>query len=142
MRSVVAKMWPTIAEGGEVRLFRSHRDDYPDGGQLRDFVYVKDAARVVVWLLDHPRVSGLFNVGTGQARSFADLAQATFAAAGREPRIAYIDMPAEIRGAYQYFTEARLERLRAAGYAHPFTSLEAGIEDYVRGYLATADPYR
>ena len=142
MRSVIAKIWPTVRDGGEVELFRSHRDDYADGGQLRDFIYVKDAASVVVWLLDNPAVSGLFNVGTGQARSFADLASATFAAAGRAPRIAYVDMPDEIRNAYQYFTQARLDRLRAAGYAAPFTSLEAGIEDYVRGYLATPDPYR
>ncbi len=113
-----------------------------DGGQTRDFVYVRDCVDEMLWLYDHPEVSGLFNVGTGQARSFADLAAAVYRALGNEPRIDYIDTPVAIRDKYQYFTEARMERIRTAGYAKPPTSLEDGVRDYVQTYLAAADPYR
>jgi ADP-L-glycero-D-manno-heptose 6-epimerase len=139
--SVALKNFREAADAGEAVLFRSHNPDYRDGGQMRDFVWVGDCADVVTWLLDSPNVNGLFNVGTGKARSFADLATAVFRALGREPRIAYVDTPVAIRDKYQYFTEARMERLRAAGYAKPFTALEDGVAAYVRDYLATADPY-
>jgi ADP-L-glycero-D-manno-heptose 6-epimerase len=142
MKSVAAQIWPDVARGQAVRLFRSHRDDYADGGQLRDFVYVRDAADVVAWLLERGDVSGVFNLGSGRARSFKDMAEAVFAAAGREPQIEYIDMPEALQGRYQYFTEARMERLRTAGYEGQFTALEDGIGDYVRGFLSQADQYR
>jgi ADP-L-glycero-D-manno-heptose 6-epimerase len=142
MKSVVAQIWPTVIAGETIKLFRSHRPDYQDGGQLRDFVHVQDAAKVATWLLAVPQVSGVYNLGTGVARSFRDLALATFAAAERNPSISYIDTPEVIRDKYQYFTEARMERLRALGYNAPFLSIEAGVGEYVRGYLATPDPYR
>jgi len=142
MRSVVAKIWPDIAAGAPVRLFRSYRDDYPDGGQKRDFVYVRDVAKVVAWLFQRGDVSGLFNLGSGTARSFHDLASAGFRAAGKTPRIEFIDMPDGLERQYQYFTEARMERLRGAGYTAPFTSVEDGVADYVTGYLSRPDPYR
>jgi ADP-L-glycero-D-manno-heptose 6-epimerase len=103
---------------------------------------VRDCVDVVLWLLDNPQVSGLFNLGTGQARSWLDLAQALFAAAGRPPAIEFIEMPATLVEKYQYFTQARMDRLRSAGYQPAFTSLEEGIADYVRHYLAADDPYR
>lgn len=141
-KSIAAQIWPQVARGHAVQLFRSHNPDYPDGGQLRDFIYVKDVADVVRWLVDNPQVSGLYNLGSGQARSFADMAQAVFKAAGRPARIDYIDMPSAIRARYQYRSEAAMERLRAAGYAAPFTSLEDGVADYVGRYLSQADPHR
>jgi len=142
MKSVAAQIWPQAGKGETVRLFKSHRPGVADGGQLRDFVYVRDAAEVVAWLLETPGVSGVFNLGSGKARSFADLASAVFRAAGQIPRIDYFDMPEAIREKYQYFTEADIGRLRRAGFAAPMTSLEDGIADYVRRYLAAADPYR
>jgi ADP-L-glycero-D-manno-heptose 6-epimerase len=142
MKSVVAQIWPQVAAGETVTLFKSHRPDYADGGQLRDFVYVRDASGVVGWLLDNEPVSGIFNLGSGRARSFADLAHAVFTAAGREPRIQYRDMPAEIRDKYQYFTEADMNRLLTAGYDQPLTPLEEGVGDYVKRYLSQPDPYR
>ncbi len=141
MRSVVCKAYEKITATGGLKLFRSERPDYPDGGQKRDFISVKDCVEVMWWLLENPQVGGLFNVGTGRARTWNDLAAAVFAAMGREPRIDYVDMPAALRGKYQYFTEARMDRLRAAGYAAPMTSLEDAVRDYVTGYLATDDPY-
>jgi ADP-L-glycero-D-manno-heptose 6-epimerase len=142
MKSVVAQIWPDVAAGRTVRLFKSHRPDIADGGQLRDFVYVRDVVDVIEWLAERPAVSGVFNLGSGRARSFRELAEATFAAAGKPPQIEYRPMPAELQGRYQYFTEARMERLRAAGYDGQFTSLEDGVADYVRGYLSKPDPYR
>ena len=111
-------------------------------GQLRDFVYVRDCVDVVLWLLDNPQVSGLFNLGTGKARSWLDLAKALFAATGRKPAIEFIEMPPVLIEKYQYFTQARMDRLRSAGYERAFTSLEEGITDYVHHYLAAEDPYR
>ena len=140
-RSVVSQIFPHASKGLAVHLFRSYHPDYKDGGQLRDFIYVKDCVKVVLWLLDNPTVNGLFNVGTGKARSFEDLARATFAAVGKEPRLSYIDMPEEIKGKYQYFTEAKMERLRAAGYDKSFFTLEEGVKDYVQNYLMQADAY-
>jgi ADP-L-glycero-D-manno-heptose 6-epimerase len=142
MKSVVAQIWPKVAAGEAVSLFRSHHPDYADGGQLRDFVFVNDVVDIIEWLLETPSVSGIFNAGSGQARSFADLARATFAAAGQEPRIGYVDMPEVIRDRYQYFTEAKMDRIRAAGFPGQSTPLEEGVRRYVQGFLATEDPYR
>ncbi len=142
MRSVVAQKYPAAAEGRPVTLFCSDHPDYPDGGQRRDFVYVDDCVDVVLWLLDRPEVSGIFNLGTGEARTFEDLARALCAAVGSEPSIEFIEMPPAIRDRYQYFTQARMDRLREAGYQRPFTSLEEGVRAYVQGFLAQPDPYR
>ncbi|MFN9032395.1 MAG: ADP-glyceromanno-heptose 6-epimerase [Alphaproteobacteria bacterium] len=142
MRSVATQIWPSVRDGQSVQLFKSYREGVPDGGQKRDFVYVRDVADVVAWLLASPEVNGVFNLGSGKARTFEDLARAVFAAAGKPPQIDYIPMPATLRDRYQYFTEARMQRLAQAGYSGGFTTLEAGIEDYVRGFLATDDPYR
>jgi ADP-L-glycero-D-manno-heptose 6-epimerase len=141
MKSVAAQIWPDVAAGRSVRLFKAYREGVADGGQLRDFVYVRDVVEVIEWLASRPDVSGVFNLGSGRARSFKDMAEAVFRAAGKPPQIDYIPMPEAIRDRYQYFTEARLERLRAAGYDGQFTSLEDGIADYARGYLAQPDPY-
>ncbi|CAN5267461.1 ADP-glyceromanno-heptose 6-epimerase [soil metagenome] len=142
MKSVVAQIWPKVAAGEAVTLFRSHKPEYADGGQMRDFVFVDDVVDIVVWLLENPAIFGVFNAGSGQARSFLDLAKATFAAAGKTPAIAYVDTPEVIRDKYQYFTEAKMDRLRAAGYAGQSTPLEEGVRRYVQDYLATTDPYR
>ena len=142
MKSVAAQVWPSVRDGNAVQLFRSYREGIPDGGQKRDFVYVRDVADVVAWLLATPEVNGVFNLGSGQARSFEDLARAVFAASGQPAQIDYIPMPTAIRDHYQYFTEARMERLVSAGYSGAFTSLEDGVAEYVRSYLATDDPYR
>ncbi len=141
MKSVAAQIWPDVSHGRAVKLFKSYRPCVEDGGQLRDFVYVRDVVDVVEWLASRPDVSGVFNLGSGRARSFKELAEAVFAAAGAAPQIDYVPMPLSLRDRYQYFTEAKLERLRAAGYDGQFTSLEDGIGDYVRGYLASADPH-
>lgn len=125
-----------------MRLFKSHHPDYADGGQLRDFVYVRDCVDVVLWLLDHPDVSGIFNVGSGQARSFADLITALYRAVGRKPEIDYVNMPDLLRAKYQYFTQGQMDRLRAAGYTAPMTGLEDGVADYVHRFLSQPDPYR
>jgi len=132
MQSVVSKVYPLVEAGKPVHLFKSHNPGYADGGQLRDFVYVKDCVAVVVWLLRNPAVSGLFNVGSGAARSFLDLVKAVGAAVGRESDIRFIDTPVEFRDKYQYFTRADMTKLRAAGFDHPFHSLEDGVRDYVR----------
>jgi ADP-L-glycero-D-manno-heptose 6-epimerase len=142
MQSVVARNYEAVRDGAPMRLFRSYRPDYADGGQLRDFIYVRDCVDVMLWLLAHPNVSGLFNVGTGKARSWLDLSAALLRACGREPQVEFIDMPAALIDKYQYFTQARMQRLRAAGFSQPFTSLEEGVTDYVQRYLAGADPFR
>ena len=142
MQSVAARKFAAAAAGEPVSLFRSHRPDCADGAQKRDFVYVADCVAVMLWLLDNPAVNGLYNVGTGEARTFADLAAALQAACGKPSDIVYVDMPPEVRDRYQYFTRAAVGRLRAAGYAAPFRSLEEGIADYVARFLATGDPYR
>lgn len=135
MRSVVHQIYPVAARGEAVRLFKSDNPDYSDGGQLRDFIYVKDCCTVVKNMLAARELSGIYNVGTGTARSFADLAAAVFTAIGHESRIDYFDMPEALRGRYQYFTEADTSKLRAAGFAPSFHDLESGVEDYVRSYL-------
>ena len=132
MQSLVSKAHAAVARGEPVTLFRSHHPDYADGGQLRDFIAVRDCVAVMLWLLDNPGVSGLFNLGTGRARSFADLAAAVFSALGKPPNVVYVDTPSELRDKYQYFTQAEMKRLRAAGYDAAFLSLEEGVADYVR----------
>ncbi len=141
MASVIFKSFNQINDCGKVKLFRSHRPDYKDGGQLRDFIYVKDICKVISFFMDRPELSGLFNLGTGKARSFADLAHATFSAMGVEPNIEYIDMPLSIRDKYQYFTQAEMEKLRGIGYTEEFYSLEDGAADYVQNYLKPHQVY-
>jgi ADP-L-glycero-D-manno-heptose 6-epimerase len=141
MISVVKRKYDEIAAGGPARLFRSDRPGLPDGAQARDFIHVDDVVDVMLWLLATPTVSGLFNVGTGSARTYLDLANAVADAAGQDRRVEFVDMPAELRGQYQSFTQASTDRLRAAGYPGQFTTLEAGIARYVRGHLARPDPY-
>ncbi len=142
MKSVVAQIHPDAAAGGPVRLFESHHPDYPDGGQMRDFVHVDDGVGVVLWLLDHPEVDGLFNVGSGTARTFEDLARAVFESLGSEPRIEYVPTPEQIRDRYQYFTKADMRKLREAGYPHEPIPLEDGVRSYVQEYLEAEDPFR
>jgi ADP-L-glycero-D-manno-heptose 6-epimerase len=142
MRSVVSQIWPDVTAGRTVKLFRSYHPDYSHGGQMRDFVHVRDTVDVVLWLIKQEGVSGLYNLGSGQARSFNDLAEAVFRAAGRSPQIDYIEMPKALRGRYQYYTEARVDRLRSAGYDRPMTDLDAGVSDYIRRHLSQGDPYR
>jgi ADP-L-glycero-D-manno-heptose 6-epimerase len=142
MISVVKVKYDEIAAGQPARLFRSLRPELPDGGQARDFIWVGDVVDAMLWLLDTPSVCGLFNLGTGIARSYLDLAHAVADAAGRPRDIAFIDTPAALQKQYQSYTCARTERLRAAGYGTAFTSLEDGIARYVRTYLSQADPYR
>jgi ADP-L-glycero-D-manno-heptose 6-epimerase len=141
MRSVIHKSFGQIKEKGKVALFKSHRPEFTDGGQMRDFVYVKDCVDVLWWLFINREVCGIFNLGTGKARTWNDLVTAVFSAMGIEPRIDYIDMPESIRNQYQYFTEACMEKLRAAGYTAPFTALEDAVRDYVVNYLQKPDPY-
>jgi len=131
MRSVVHKSFDQIMKTGEISLFKSYRDDFADGEQLRDFIYVNDVVAVTLFFLEQPRVGGLFNCGTGRARSWKDLALAVFKSMNREPRIQFIEMPEVLKGKYQYFTQADVRKLRAAGYAKPFMELEDGVQDYV-----------
>lgn len=142
MQSLVAKNFRGIMAGEPVTLFKSHRADFRDGEQLRDFIYVADCAAVMLWMLEHRPHSGLFNLGTGQARSFADLMRATARVLGKEAAIEFRDMPEAIRPNYQYFTQASMQKLRAAGYTRAFHSLEEGVADYVARFLAGDDIYR
>ena len=135
MASVIWHTYRQIKETGGMKLFRSHRPDFKDGQQSRDFIYVKDVLKVMSFLYQQRPKNGLYNLGTGQARTFLDLASNTFMAMGLEPKIDFVDTPADIRDTYQYFTEANMAKLHSVGYAEPFYSLEAGIEDYVKGYL-------
>jgi ADP-L-glycero-D-manno-heptose 6-epimerase len=142
MMSVLARRFDDIKAGSVVQLFKSGRDGIADGDQRRDFIYVDDVVRVMMWLLATPSVSGLFNVGTGKARSFRDLMLSTYAALGTLPNIQYVDMPEAIRGSYQYFTQSEVERLQRAGYNGGFTGLEDAVGTYVRNYLDSADRFR
>ncbi len=142
MKSLVAKNTAPIAQSSTIKLFKSYKDGFADGQQLRDFVYVKDCVAVMMWLMAHRQVSGVFNLGTGQARSFVDLMQAIGAAVHKPVNIEFVDMPESIRPNYQYFTQANMAKLRAAGYDRPMTSLEDGVRDYVQSHLQQADPYR
>ena len=141
MRSVVCQVFPNARDGDAATLFKSHHPDYEDGGQRRDFMWVGDCVDIVMWLLDNQTVSGIYNCGTGKARSFAELTSAVYRALGKKPKIKYVPTPADIRAKYQYFTEARMERLAKAGYMRRFTSVEEGVARYVRGHLMAADPY-
>ena len=141
MISVVKVKHDEVAAGGAAKLFKSDRPGLADGAQSRDFIWVGDVVDVMLWLMDTPKVSGLFNLGTGRARTYLDLAHAVADAAGRPRNVEFIDMPLRLRGQYQSFTEAPMERLRAAGYGGQFTPLEDGIRRYVQDYLATPDPY-
>uniref|UniRef100_E6VM64 ADP-L-glycero-D-manno-heptose-6-epimerase n=1 Tax=Rhodopseudomonas palustris (strain DX-1) TaxID=652103 RepID=E6VM64_RHOPX len=142
MASVLARRFDDIKSGRVVQLFKSHRDGIADGDQRRDFIYVDDVVRVMMWLFASPGVSGIFNVGTSHARSFRDLILAAYAALGTPPQIEYIDMPEQIRGSYQYFTQSEGDRLRAAGYNGGFTPLEEAVASYVTGYLDRSDRFR
>jgi ADP-L-glycero-D-manno-heptose 6-epimerase len=139
--SVALKNFREVSDGGAAVLFRSHHPDYADGGQMRDFVWVDDCVKIMVWLMENPAASGLFNVGTGKARSFGDLARAIFKALNKQPEIRYVDTPLPIRDKYQYFTEAKMARLRHAGYSEAFTGLEQGVTRYVQDFLLKDDPY-
>lgn len=140
-KSVIAGIYPQILEKNFVRLFKSTDPQYEDGGQLRDFIWVEDCVDVILWFYNNPQYSGIFNVGTGKARSFNDLAKAVFAALHKTPKIEYFDMPETLRPKYQNFTEADMSRLRKIGYNKPFTSLEDGVRIYVQEYLSQDDPY-
>jgi len=142
MRSVIARNFHEVQSGAPLRLFRSYRAEYPDAGQKRDFVYVRDCVDVILWFLDNPKVSGLFNLGTGEARTWMDLAKAIYGSLGQPANVQIIDMPIELQAKYQYFTEARMDRLREVGYRRPFTSLENGVRDYLTNFLMAPDPYR
>jgi ADP-L-glycero-D-manno-heptose 6-epimerase len=142
MKSVLARRFDDIKAGRAVQLFKSHRARIADGDQRRDFIYVDDVVRVMMWLLATPSVSGLFNVGTGKARSFKDLILSAYAALGSKPNIQYIDMPEAIRDSYQYFTQSEADRLRGAGYNGGFTALEDAVALYVKNYLDAADRFR
>jgi ADP-L-glycero-D-manno-heptose 6-epimerase len=135
MASVIFHTVRQIKASGAMKLFRSHRPEYADGMQARDFIYIKDLVNMCLWLWEAGPASGLYNIGTGKARSFLDLATATFSAMGLKPNISYIDIPEDIRDTYQYFTEADMHKLRSAGYEPPCFSLEAGIKDYVQHFL-------
>jgi ADP-L-glycero-D-manno-heptose 6-epimerase len=135
MASVIFHSYNQARTTGKVKLFRSHKPGFGDGQQLRDFIYVEDVAAVCYWLMQHTIASGLYNLGTGKARTFEDLVKATFAGMGKTPLIEYIDIPEDIRDRYQYFTEADMSKLTAAGYHEPFHSLEEGVGDYVKNYL-------
>ena len=141
MMSLVAKRFEEARSGKPIRLFKSYRAGIADGEQKRDFIYVDDAVAVVRWLLETPTVSGIFNVGTGKARSFRDLMTAVFTALGKPPNIEYVDMPESIRDTYQYFTQADTRNLRRAGFAADFVTLEDGVKRYVRQYLDRADRF-
>jgi ADP-L-glycero-D-manno-heptose 6-epimerase len=136
MRSLVAKAYPKAARGEPVALFRSHRPDYADGGQKRDFAYVRDCVDVTTWIAERRPTNGIYNVGTGRAQSWLELIEALFAALGKPPRIEWEDIPEQIRERYQYFTEADVSKLRAAGYGRPFLTVEEGVRDYVETYLS------
>lgn len=141
MTSVVFKAFHQIRQTGRVKLFKSYLPQYPDGGQMRDFIYVKDCVNVLWWLLQNPAANGIFNLGTGRARTWNDLIHAVFTAMTVEPDIAYIEMPEELRNQYQYFTQAEMDKLRAAGCTVNFSTLEDAVWDYVVNYLQKPDAY-
>lgn len=142
MRSVVTRSYAVAEKGEPVTLFRSHRADYPDGGQKRDFVYVRDCVEVMRWIRTARPESGLYNVGTGRAQTWLELMTALYATVGHPVRVSWVDTPVAIRESYQYFTQADISRLRGAGYDRPFADVEAGVDEYVTRYLSTSDPYR
>lgn len=135
MRSMVLKAYEQIKKYGKIKLFKSYHPNYKDGEQLRDFIYVKDAVEMTLFFLEKPEINGIFNVGTGIPRSWNDLAHAVFSALGMKPVIEYIDMPEELKGKYQYFTKAEMDKIKKAGYTKPCMSLEDAVKDYVLNYL-------
>ncbi|MBW6484437.1 MAG: ADP-glyceromanno-heptose 6-epimerase [Vicingaceae bacterium] len=141
MASVIFHAFNQIQQTGEMKLFASHHPDYKDGEQLRDFVYVKDVVNVCLFLLEHRKNSGLYNLGSGKARTFLDLVKNTFYALEKTPQISFIPTPEDIRDKYQYFTEANMNKLKSIGYSHEFTSLEDGVKDYVQHYLKEGKYY-
>lgn len=142
MRSVACKLFDGIMNDEPIKLFKSYRDDFADGEQLRDFVYVKDCANTVLWFLQNAKTSGIYNLGSGEARSFLDVARGVMAAMGRDVPVEFIEMPEFIRPRYQYFTQAKMDKLREAGCDIAFHSLEEGTHDYIRNYLMQPDSYR
>jgi ADP-L-glycero-D-manno-heptose 6-epimerase len=142
MRSVIARNFQSIQRGDPLRLFRSYVAQYADGGQMRDFIYVRDCVDVVLWFLDNPNICGLYNLGTGEARTWMDLANALYGALGRPTHVEITDMPSELQSKYQYHTQAKMDRLREIGYRRAFTSLETGVGEYINQYLVKEDPYR
>jgi ADP-L-glycero-D-manno-heptose 6-epimerase len=141
MTSVIFKAYHQIKKTGKVRLFKSYRPEYEDGEQLRDFVYIKDCVEVMWWLFENREVNGIFNLGTGRARTWNDLANAVFSSMGKKPHIEYIEMPENIKGKYQYYTEANMEKLKQAGCPVEFCSLEEAVNDYVKNYLMNKERY-
>jgi ADP-L-glycero-D-manno-heptose 6-epimerase len=141
MTSVIFKAFHQIKETGKVRLFKSYKKEYPDGGQMRDFVYVKDCLNIMWWLFNNQKGTGIFNLGTGKARTWNDLIKAVFAAMGSKTNIQYIEMPESLRDQYQYFTQAEMNKLKDAGCPVVFSSLEDSVRDYVVNYLQQADQY-
>ena len=141
MASVIFHAYNQIGQTGEMKLFRSHNPEFTDGGQLRDFVYVKDVVEVCLYMMISSPDSGIYNLGSGQARTFLDLAKNTFKAMGKEEKISFIDTPADIRDKYQYFTEADMSKLIQSGYQKEFTTLEEGVRDYVTNYLRDSSYY-
>jgi ADP-L-glycero-D-manno-heptose 6-epimerase len=141
MRSMVHKGYEQVMRDGKLKLFKSYRPEYPDGGQKRDFVYVKDVVDAMIWFYRHPLHKGIFNLGAGAAESWNDLADALFKAAGKPKKIEYIDMPESIKNQYQYYTAADLAKLRQTGCPTAFLNVEHGVNDYVRNYLGRKDPY-
>ncbi len=139
MASVIFHTYNQIMKSGEMKLFQSHNPDFKDGEQMRDFVYVKDVIDVMYFLMHHRKDSGIYNLGSGKARTFLDLAKNTFKALGKEPNIKFIPTPEDIRDKYQYFTEAKMDKLASIGYHKPFSSLEEGVEDYVQNYLSKGE---
>ena len=142
MKSVIAQNYARIVAGEAIKLFKSYNPDYFDGGQRRDFIYVKDCVDVIKWMLENNFECGIYNLGTGEARSWNDLAYSIFAATGEDPKIEYIEMPIELRGRYQYYTEAEMEKLKATNCPMNFHSLEDGVRDYVKSYLSGDSEYR
>ncbi|MBC8051475.1 MAG: ADP-glyceromanno-heptose 6-epimerase [Sphingobacteriaceae bacterium] len=141
MASVIFHTYNQIQKSGGMKLFQSHNPDFKDGEQMRDFVYVKDVVEVMYFLMHHRKDSGIYNLGSGKARTFLDLAKNTFKALGKEPNITFIPTPEDIRDKYQYFTEAKMDKLTAIGYHKPFSTLEEGVEDYVKNYLSKGEYY-
>lgn len=141
MASVIFQAYNTISETGKMKLFRSHRPDFKDGEQARDFIYVEDIARVILFFMNHRKDSGIYNVGTGKASTYLSLTKAVFKSMQLEENIEFIDTPEDLRGKYQYYTCANIRKLRSIGYDHPFMDLETGVEDYVRNYLIPGNGY-
>ncbi len=138
MRSMVLKGYLQVRDTGRIRLFKSYRPEYKDGGQVRDFIYIKDAVAMTMFFYDHPEIGGLFNIGTGQERNWNDLAASIFSAMGRETQIEYIEMPESLRDQYQYHTCAEIGKIRSTGFGQPIWSLEEGVQDYVQNHLMKA----